>query len=152
MTLIGQQQGAGLAQRISEHFVCERIRMADEPQQLPLRSRLGHAPQSLLDAVALMQANIEEPLTTHELSAHLGLSRRQLERLFKKHLQAVPSRYYLNLRLQQARRLLRESDQAVGEIALAHGFSSGAHFSPAYRHHCGSSPRDERLGQAGGES
>lgn len=152
MTLIGQQQGAGLAQRISEHFVCERIRMADEPQQLPLRSRLGHAPQSLLDAVALMEANIEEPLTTHELSAHLGLSRRQLERLFKKHLQAVPSRYYLNLRLQQARRLLRESDQAVGEIALAHGFSSGAHFSTAYRHHFGISPRDERLGQAGGES
>ncbi len=91
MTLIGQQQGAALAQRISEHFVCERIRMADEPQQLPLRSRLGNAPESLLEAVALMEANIEEPLTTHELSAHLGISRRQLERLFKKHLQAVPS-------------------------------------------------------------
>ncbi|WP_110642854.1 GlxA family transcriptional regulator [Salinicola sp. CPA57] len=152
MTLIGQQQGAGLAQKISEHFVCERIRMADEPQQIPLRSRLGHAPQSLIDAVALMEANIEEPLTTHELSAHLGISRRQLERLFKKHLQAVPSRYYLNLRLQQARRLLRESDQAVGEIALAHGFSSGAHFSTAYRHHFGISPRDERLGHGGVET
>lgn len=150
MTLIGQQQGGGLAQRISEHFVCERIRMADEPQQIPLRSRLGHAPQSLIDAVALMEANIEEPLTTHELSAHLGLSRRQLERLFKKHLQAVPSRYYLNLRLQQARKLLRESDQAVGEIALAHGFSSGAHFSTAYRHHFGLSPRDERLSHVDG--
>lgn len=149
MTLIGQQQGATLAQRISEHFVCERIRMADEPQQTSLRSRLGHAPQNLVDAVALMEANIEEPLTTHELSAHLGISRRQLERLFKKHLQAVPSRYYLNLRLQRARKLLRESDQAVGEIALAHGFSSGAHFSTAYRHHFGISPRDERLGLAG---
>lgn len=150
MTLIGQQHGSSLAQRISEHFVCERIRMADEPQQVSLRSRLGHAPQSLVDAVALMEANIEEPLTTHELSAHLGISRRQLERLFKKHLQAVPSRYYLKLRLQRARKLLRESDQAVGEIALAHGFSSGAHFSTAYRHHFGISPRDERLG--GGDS
>jgi len=147
MTLIGQQHGASLAQRLSEHFVCERIRMADEPQRVPLRSRLGHAPQSLVEAVTLMEANIEEPLTTHELSAHLGISRRQLERLFKKHLQAVPSRYYLNLRLQRARRLLRESDQAVGEIALAHGFSSGAHFSTAYRHHFGISPRDERLGR-----
>ncbi|GHB22851.1 GlxA family transcriptional regulator [Salinicola rhizosphaerae] len=145
MTLIGQQQTTTLAQRISEHFVCERIRMGDEPQQVPLRARLGHAPQSLVDAVSLMEANIEEPLTTHELSAHLGISRRQLERLFKKHLQAVPSRYYLNLRLQRARRLLRESDQPVGDIALAHGFSSGAHFSTAYRHHFGISPRDERL-------
>ncbi|WP_251977409.1 GlxA family transcriptional regulator [Salinicola avicenniae] len=145
MTLIGQQQDAALAQRISEHFVCERIRMGDEPQQVSLRSRLGHAPQSLVDAVSLMEANIEEPLTTHELAAHLGISRRQLERLFKKHLQAVPSRYYLNLRLQRARRQLRESDLAVGDIALATGFSSGAHFSTAYRHHFGISPRDERL-------
>lgn len=146
MTLIGQHHGEGLARRVSEHFVCERIRMADEPQQVPLRSGLGNAPAGLVDAVALMEANIEEPLTTHELSAHLGMSRRQLERLFKKHLQAVPSRFYLNLRLQRARRALRETDAAVGEIALAHGFSSGAHFSTAYRHRFGISPRDERLG------
>lgn len=147
MTLIGQQQGRALAQRVSEYFVCERIRLGDEPQQTPTGARLGHAPQGLTDAIALMEANIEEPLTTHELSAHLGMSRRQLERLFKKHLQAVPSRYYLNLRLQRARRLLRESDQPVGEIALAHGFSSGAHFSTAYRHRFGTTPRDERLGR-----
>ncbi|MHB0776744.1 GlxA family transcriptional regulator [Halomonas sp. WWR20] len=148
MTLIGQQHGHALAERISEHFVCERIRMADEPQHMPLRSRFKHAPQSLVDAVMLMEANIEEPLTTHELAEHLGISRRQLERLFKKHLQAVPSRYYLNLRLQEARRLLRETERAVGDIALATGFSSGAHFSTAYRNHFGISPRDERLHSA----
>ncbi|GHA94416.1 AraC family transcriptional regulator [Modicisalibacter luteus] len=145
MTLIGQQHGQRLAERISEHFVCERIRMGDEPQHAPLRSRLGHAPQSLLDAVTLMESNIEEPLTTHELSEHLGISRRQLERLFKKYLQAVPSRYYLGLRLQQARKLLRETDQAVGDIALQTGFSSGAHFSTAYRNHFGMTPREERM-------
>lgn len=146
MTLIAQHHGQRLAERISEHFVCERIRMGDEPQHVPLRSRLGHAPQSLVDAVMLMESNIEEPLTTHELSEHLGISRRQLERLFKKYLQAVPSRYYLDLRLQQARKLLRETDQAVGDIALQTGFSSGAHFSTAYRNHFGMTPREERLG------
>ncbi|GAB2792213.1 GlxA family transcriptional regulator [Halomonas shantousis] len=145
MTLIGRQHGNPLAERISEYFVCERIRMADEPQHVPLRSRFKHAPQSLVDAVLLMEANIEEPLTTHELAEHLGISRRQLERLFKKHLQAVPSRYYLDLRLQEARKLLRETERAVGDIALATGFSSGAHFSTAYRNHYGISPRDERL-------
>ncbi|MBW5800905.1 GlxA family transcriptional regulator [Halomonas elongata] len=146
MTLVGSHHGDELAERISEHFVLERIRMGDEPQQVPLRTRLGHAPQSLVDAVALMESNIEEPLTTHELAEHLGISRRQLERLFKKYLQAVPSRYYLNLRLQQARRLLRESDRPAGEIALQTGFSSAAHFSTAYRNHFGMTPREERLG------
>ncbi|WP_179861090.1 GlxA family transcriptional regulator [Chromohalobacter japonicus] len=145
MTLIAQQHGTRLAERVSEHFVCERIRMADEPQHVPLRARLSHAPQSLVDAVTLMESNIEEPLTTHELAEHLGISRRQLERLFKKYLQAVPSRYYLQLRLQKARQLLRDSEQAVGDIALSTGFSSGAHFSTAYRNHFGISPRDERI-------
>lgn len=145
MTLIGSQQGSGLAERVSEHFVLERVRMGDEPQQTSLRARLGNAPQSLVEAVTLMEANIEEPLTTHELAEHLGISRRQLERLFKKHLQAVPSRYYLDLRLQQARRLLRETDRPAGEIALHTGFSSAAHFSTAYRNHFGLTPREERL-------
>lgn len=145
MTLIGQQHGQRLAERVSEHFVCERIRPGNEPQHVPLRSRFGHAPQSLVEAVTLMEANIEEPLTTHELAEHLGISRRQLERLFKKYLQAVPSRYYLNLRLQEARKQLRESDRAVGDIALLTGFSSAAHFSTAYRNHFGMTPREERL-------
>lgn len=145
MTLIGSQHGSELAQRISEYFVLERIRMGDEPQEVPMSTRLRHAPQSLVDALALMEANIEEPLTTHELSGHLGISRRQLERLFKKFLQAVPSRYYLSLRLQEARRLLRESDRSAGDIALYTGFSSAAHFSTAYRNHFGMTPREERL-------
>jgi len=145
MTLVDSQHGPLLAERISEHFVLERIRMGDEPQQVPLRSRLGHAPDSLAEAVALMEANIEEPLSTHELAEHLGISRRQLERLFKKYLQVVPSRYYLDVRLQRARRLLRESDRPAGEIALQTGFSSAAHFSTAYRNHFGMTPREARL-------
>ncbi|WP_234274306.1 GlxA family transcriptional regulator [Billgrantia zhangzhouensis] len=145
MTLIASHHGNELAERVSEHFVLERVRMADEPQQVPLRSRLGHAPASLVDAVMLMEANIEEPLTTHELAEHLGISRRQLERLFKKYLQAVPGRYYLDLRLKEARRLLRESDLPAGEIAMKTGFSSPAHFSTAYRNHFGATPREERL-------
>ena len=54
-----------------------------------VRNRLGHAPQSLVDAVTLMEANIEEPLSTLELAEHLGISRRQLERLFKTYLPAA---------------------------------------------------------------
>ncbi|MBY5939957.1 GlxA family transcriptional regulator [Halomonas sp. DP5N14-9] len=146
ITLVESHHGPGLATRISEYFVMERIRMGDEPQQIPLRSRLAHAPDSLVEAVQLMEANIEEPLSTHELAEHLGISRRQLERLFKKYLKSVPSRYYLDLRLQKARRMLRDTDQPAGEIALQTGFSSAAHFSTAYRNHFGMTPREERLG------
>ncbi|MFC0468313.1 GlxA family transcriptional regulator [Halomonas alkalicola] len=142
MTLIGRQHGSQLAERVSAHFVLERVRMGEEPSGPPS----GGVPESLAEALALMEANVEEPLTTAELAEHLGISRRQLERLFKKHLQAVPSRYYLDLRLQRARRLLRESEHPAGEVAMLTGFSSAAHFSTAYRNHFGLTPREERLG------
>ncbi len=141
MTLVGRQHGSVLAERVSAHFVRERVRMGEEP----LSGLPGGVPESLTEALALMEANIEEPLTTAELAEHLGISRRQLERLFKKHLRAVPSRYYLDLRLQQARRRLRESEHPVGEVAMMTGFSSAAHFSTAYRNHFGLTPREERL-------
>ncbi|MGJ7457845.1 GlxA family transcriptional regulator [Halomonas sp. RA08-2] len=142
MTLVGRQHGSALAERVSAHFVLERVRMGEEP---PSGLPSSAVPESLLEALALMEANIEEPLTTAELAEHLGISRRQLERLFKKHLQAVPSRYYLDLRLQRARRLLREGERPAGEVALMTGFSSAAHFSTAYRNHFGLTPREERL-------
>ncbi|WNK21028.1 GlxA family transcriptional regulator [Halomonas piscis] len=145
LELVALTHGAGLAGEVSEHLAGERSRAAEEHQQAARQNGIGYAPESLRDAVALMEANVEEPLSTLELAEYLGISRRQLERLFKKHLQAVPSRYYLDLRLQRARRLLRKSERPVGDIALATGFSSGAHFSTAYRQRFGIAPREERL-------
>jgi AraC-like DNA-binding protein len=55
-----------------------------------------------------MEANIEEPLSTDDIAGLVGISRRQLERLFKQYLGSLPSRYYLELRLQRARQLLLE--------------------------------------------
>ncbi len=147
--LIGQYQGMELAASISEQFVCERIRSGEDPQRVPLKSRIGASQPKLIEAVTLMEANIEEPLSADDLAFLVGVSRRQLERLFKKHLQTVPSKYYLELRMERARQLLRQSDRPILQIALACGFSSASHFSTAYRNHYGLTPREERkqLGQ-----
>jgi transcriptional regulator GlxA family with amidase domain len=72
------------------------------------------------------------------------VSRRQLERLFKQHLDRVPSQYYLELRLNRARQMLRQSSKSIIQIGLSCGFSSGPHFSSAYRNHFGITPRDDR--------
>ncbi|OMH30422.1 GlxA family transcriptional regulator [Motiliproteus sp. MSK22-1] len=142
--LIGQYHGMELAASISEQFVCERIRAAEDPQRIPLKARIGASQPKLIEAVTLMEANIEEPLTADDLAFHVGVSRRQLERLFKKHLQTVPSKYYLELRMERARQLLRQSDRPILQIALTCGFSSASHFSTAYRNHYGLTPREER--------
>ena len=98
----------------------------------------------LADALALMQANIGEPLSTNDIAALVGLSRRQLERVFRQHMDTLPSRWYLEQRLARAQVLLRQSSQSILQIGLSCGFNSGAHFSNAYRGYFGRTPREER--------
>ena len=144
LTLIGRSHGGELATSIAEMFICERIRGVHDRQRIPLRQRFGSSQPKLIEAVELMEANIEEPMSLDELSTHVGISRRQLERLFQKHLRCVPTRYYLELRLRRARELLLRSSKSIVDIAFSCGFVSAPHFSKCYRDFFQISPREER--------
>ena len=156
LKLIQKRHGNDMVTHISEQFMCERIRSSDDRQRIPLHLALGSNQPKLTEAVTLMEANIEEPISLDELSSYVGISRRQLERLFQKHLNCVPTRYYLNLRLNRARLLLLQTSKSIVDIALACGFISAPHFSKCYRDLFGIPPRDERrklqLKAAGGEA
>jgi transcriptional regulator GlxA family with amidase domain len=145
---LAQRHGAAIAPALAALLGLARVRGADERQQLPLAARLaaqqGGGSAKLAEALALMEANLAEPLPTEDIARLAGVSRRQLERLFRQHLGALPSRWYLELRLQRAQRQLRQTHQSVLQIGLACGFASGPHFSNAYRAHFGRTPRDER--------
>ncbi|MCP4875834.1 MAG: GlxA family transcriptional regulator [Gammaproteobacteria bacterium] len=144
LKLINDRHGNKLVTLISEQFMCERVRSSDDRQRIPLHLALGSNQPKLTEAVTLMEANIEEPISLDELSSYVGISRRQLERLFQKHLNCVPTRYYLNLRLNRARLLLLQTSKSIVDIALACGFISAPHFSKCYRDLFGIPPRDER--------
>ena len=144
LNLIEAEHGSTLAVAISEEFICERIRGKNDRQRIPLTHRLGTSQPKLVDAISLMEANLEEPMSLDELSRHVGLSRRQLERLFQKHVHCVPTRYYLELRLARARQLLLQTSRPIVDIAFACGFVSAPHFSKCYRDRYGVPPRDER--------
>jgi len=146
---IRARSGALLAARISEQYLCERIRDRNDRQRVPLVRRIGSSQPKLAEAVSLMEANIEEPITLDELSHHVALSRRQLERLFQRYLETVPTRYYLALRLERARQLLLQTSLPIVEIARACGFVSAPHFSKCYREVYALPPRDERRRAAG---
>ncbi|WP_079201053.1 GlxA family transcriptional regulator [Pseudomonas sp. CC6-YY-74] len=85
-------------------------------------------PQTLKSALELMHNNIDEPLTVDEIATCVDISRRQLERLFCRHVNATPSRYYLELRLTRARQLLQQTNKSLTDIAVASGFVSISHF------------------------
>lgn len=152
LNIIGKAYGKALSSSISEMFILDRVRDQTDNQKVPLRYTMGVAPPKLIEATALMEANLEEPLGLVELAELLGISRRQMERLFKNNLGCSPSRYYLLLRLYQARRLLKQTTLPIVEIVSLCGFVTTPHFSKCYRTHLGISPREERAGALGGIS
>jgi transcriptional regulator GlxA family with amidase domain len=146
--LIARDHGQELAVKVSEQCLLDRIRQPHDHQRMPYRVRLGIHHAKLIGAIEMMEANVEEPLDQEMLARYVGLSRRQLERLFRKHLGRTPAQYYLELRLERARHLLYQTTMPVMNVAFATGFVSASHFSTCYRQMYGKTPRAERVGLA----
>ncbi len=144
LTLVDAIFGANVQAQIKEALCVDRVRGPEERQRVALQARFGTLQPKLTEAVSLMEANIEEPLSTDDIAQLVGISRRQLERLFKQYLGSLPSRYYLELRLQKARQLLLETNNSIVQVGLMCGFSSGSHFSTAFGALFGNTPREER--------
>jgi transcriptional regulator GlxA family with amidase domain len=144
LTLIEALFGAQVQAEVKEALCVEKVRGPEERQRVALQARFGALQPKLSEAVQLMEANIEEPLSTDDIANLVGLSRRQLERLFKQYLGRLPSRYYLELRLQRARQLLLDTNHSIVQVGLMCGFSSGSHFSTAFGTLFGNTPREER--------
>jgi AraC family transcriptional regulator, glycine betaine-responsive activator len=142
---IALAHGDELATKVSEQCIVDRIRGPHDRQRMPLRVRLGVHHPKLIRAVEIMEANIEEPLSQELLARHIGLSRRQLERLFRRHLSRTPAQYYLETRLERARHLLHQTDMPIMSVACATGFVSASHFTTCYRQMFGKTPRAERV-------
>lgn len=144
LSFIAQRNGADVAAAVTDALIHHRMREPGERQRMDLRSRVGVAHPRILAAIACMEAHLEEPLPAADLARETGLSARQLERLFRAHLGESPARYYLNLRLAHARRLLTQSSMPILSIALACGFVSASHFTKCYGERFARTPSQER--------
>lgn len=142
--LIQSKLGARLSQLVSEQFIVERVRKDTDRQYVPLRAQIGPASRGLIRVAQLMEENIEKPMSLDKIAKSTGLSRRQIERLFRRDLNCVPKRYYLEMRLRRARELLLQTAMPIMDITAACGFQSPPHFSKCYRSQFGHPPSAER--------
>lgn len=145
LKLIGDDLGDSLVSRICEQVLTDRVRSPSDRQRLPLRARLGVQNSKVLTIIEFMEANLSEPMALLDIANHVGLSRRQIERLFRLEMGRSPARYYLEVRLERARHLLIQSSLPIVEIAVACGFVSASHFSKCYRELYARTPQQERL-------
>jgi len=112
--LISKQHGADFARKVSDWFLHTDIRPSEGPQR---------------SAIELMENHIADPLELDQLARIVGVSARQLNRLFAEKLNVSTVRFYRSLRLEKARELLQQTTLNLAEISSATGFANSAHFS-----------------------
>ncbi|WP_300652399.1 GlxA family transcriptional regulator [Pseudomonas sp.] len=144
LTLIGRDHGEELALAVSEQFVLGRIRSRQDHQRMQIASRYDVHNKKLVQVIGEMQRHSEQPLSSQQLADLIKVTPRQLERLFRQHLNETPSNFYLSLRLDKARQLLRQTDLSVLEVGLASGFESSSYFSRCYRARFATCPSQDR--------
>lgn len=136
--------GANLANEVANQFQHERIRSAGDRQRVGPERDLTGKSEKLKKIVEMMADNLDEPYSAVELARAAGLSVRQVERLFLRHLNMTPGRYYMRLRLERARELLRQTNMPILDVAVATGFTSHSYFAQSYRLQFGRPPSEER--------
>lgn len=146
LALIGRKHGNELATAVSEQFVLGRIRNQSDHQRMQIAVRYGVHNKKTIQVISEMEQHMEEPLSTDTLATAIGVTRRQLERLFCTHLKDTPSHFYLCLRLDRARQLLQQTEMSIIEISVACGFESPSYFSRTYRTRFNNSPKQDRAG------
>ena len=144
LKIIANDHGEELANAVADQLIYSSIRTDQDTQRLSVPTRIGVRHPKLSQVIQMMENNIEEPISPSLLAKDVGMSTRQLERLFRRYLNRSPKRYYMELRLQKARNLLMQTDMSVINVALACGFASPSHFSKCYRAHYDTTPYRER--------
>lgn len=138
--LITREFGDDIAMTVADMCVHFGMRRGEERPQSSLSMTVGSRNPHLIKAVRLMQDNLEDPLDVEVIAAQSTISRRQLERLFNTHTGRTPSRFYKDLRLDRARKLLRDTDYRIVTIAAACGFANATTFSKSFRRRFGTCP------------
>ncbi len=144
LRLIANDHGRDLANAVADQMIYTTVRTDRDAQRLSIPTRIGVRHPKLSSVISTMEDNLEDPISPTILAKDVGISTRQLERLFRRYLARSPKRYYMELRLQKARHLLLQTDMSVINVALACGFTSPSHFSKCYRTQYATTPYRER--------
>ncbi|SHI58662.1 transcriptional regulator, AraC family [Shimia gijangensis] len=144
LDLISDLLDPGQLTELGSHLLFETLRdgAAEQPKGVGFLGNLFEP--SIEQSIRIMEENLADPLPIPDISDRVGISVRQLERLFKTKLDTSPGKYYKHLRVKRAHILVTGTKLSLVEIALANGFGSAATLSNAYRSEFGMSPSAAR--------
>ena len=146
LTFVMAEHGAEAASLVAENYVHDRIREAAQEQHVTEAIRMAGRNRHLAEAILLMERHLEDPLPVDRIAGAVALSGRQLSRLFRDRLHRAPGQFYLDLRIDRAASLLRQTGMSVSEIAVACGFQSASHLGRHLKRRHGATPGQWRRG------
>ncbi|MEM8774351.1 MAG: GlxA family transcriptional regulator, partial [Pseudomonadota bacterium] len=144
LEIIERDHGPALAAIVADMCLHRRAGHRSAPQRPVYAAALGSRNAQLIAATEFMNDRIEEPVEIADVAKKVGLSRRQLERHFRRYLSVTPAQYYLDLRISRAHALLNETQLSIAEIAAATGFVSSSQLAQRFRARYGKTPSSYR--------
>lgn len=141
--LVERHIGRSLANKALHILLADGARPADAPQPHVVVDHEARDPR-LEMAVDIIEQNLAQPPSINDIADCIGISRRQLERIFRDEFGMSPWKYSLGRRLRQAHLLLTRTGHSITEIAQECGFADASHFSRHVRATFGASPQKVR--------
>lgn len=144
LAVIADTAEANLAREVGRVMLIDRARQGSTEQ--PKRASAAPNLHSgvLKEAMRVMEDSLETPQRTVDIAAQIGISARQLERLFLRQFGTSPQMHFRRMRLAKARVLVDGTAMSLGEIALACGFETYSHFSRRFKAAYGDTPHQFR--------
>ena len=91
-----------------------------------------------------LHENYASAISRGDIAKHIGVSEDHMTYCFRQELGVTPILYLQRYRINQAKHLLKESNQSITEIAFSVGFSDSGYFSRIFRRETGTSPEKYR--------
>ncbi|BBK32286.1 AraC family transcriptional regulator with amidase-like domain [Stella humosa] len=142
--LVSRHCGRDKAQQAMRHMMLQDIRPAAVPQPHFYARLAGIADVRIRQAAQFIEQRLDDPPPVAAIARYVGISSRQLERLFHAELGVGPAAFQRRLRLEYGRWLLDNSKRTITEIAIDAGFADSAHFSRDFKSMFGSTPSHQR--------
>lgn len=116
----------------------------EEDQENIIEHQSDFVPSLVLNIISYLKENYKEPITLESLSKKYSVSKATLIYNFNKYLHSSPVDYLINIRIQQAKTALTDTNCNLTEIAENCGFSNANYFSLMFKRKVGMSPANYR--------
>lgn len=104
-----------------------------------------YAQERAKEVLSYIHEKYHEKITISDIAAHINVSERECIRSFKNAFKQTPIEYLNQYRMEQAKKLLIETNLQIKEISYMTGFQNDAYFSKVFKQCLGKTPKEYRL-------